>query len=186
MSRRNKTLKADCFHLTLTGNALDIICSANVCNPSDLTRINGIQSDAIWDTGSQKSMISAAMAEVLKLPHVTFVNVVGVNGVVELSPVYLINLLLPNNIEFPALEVAVGQNIPANEILVGMDVINQGDFAISNSGGTTTFCFRTPSIGRINFDSEKSKAREEREVIAKKRGKSTFKTRSKRKPRKHK
>jgi uncharacterized protein YecA (UPF0149 family) len=36
-------------------------------------------------------------------------------------------------------------------MLVGMDIIGQGDFAVSNYGGKTVFCFRVPSVGMSDF-----------------------------------
>jgi hypothetical protein len=39
-------------------------------------------------------------------------------------------------------------------MLIGMDVINYGDFAISNYNGKTTFSFRMPSLMKIDFCKE--------------------------------
>ena len=33
------------------------------------------------------------------------------------------------------------------DVLIGMDIINRGDFIIGNCDGKTTFLFRMPSIG---------------------------------------
>ena len=37
------------------------------------------------------------------------------------------------------------------DVLIGMDIIGSGDFAITNHKGKTVFSFRIPSIGRIDF-----------------------------------
>ena len=37
------------------------------------------------------------------------------------------------------------------EVLVGMDIIGMGDFAVSNFKGETAFTFRLPSIERMDF-----------------------------------
>ncbi len=37
-------------------------------------------------------------------------------------------------------------------IIIGMDIINQGDMTISNFQGKTSLTFRTPSKGNIDFD----------------------------------
>jgi len=37
------------------------------------------------------------------------------------------------------------------DILIGMNVINLGDFAITNPGGNTQFSFRVPAHGDIDF-----------------------------------
>lgn len=36
-------------------------------------------------------------------------------------------------------------------MLIGMDVICQGDFAITNVGGVTTFSFCVPSMETIDY-----------------------------------
>jgi len=42
-------------------------------------------------------------------------------------------------------------HILGSDVLIGMDVITQGDFAITNKDGMTTFSFRTPSLITIDF-----------------------------------
>jgi len=37
------------------------------------------------------------------------------------------------------------------QLLIGMDIINLGDFAITNAIGKTTFSFRIPSVQEIDF-----------------------------------
>ena len=37
------------------------------------------------------------------------------------------------------------------DVLIGMDIINLGDFAVSNHNGKTTFSFRMPSVDEIIF-----------------------------------
>ena len=41
-------------------------------------------------------------------------------------------------------------------MLIGMDVINAGDFAITNKDGKTVFSFRIPSMERIDFTQRRS------------------------------
>ena len=47
------------------------------------------------------------------------------------------------------------------DVLIGMDIISLGDFAITNVGGKTTFSFRFPSIAEIDFvkDSQNTNGR---------------------------
>jgi len=50
------------------------------------------------------------------------------------------------------LNLLVVEGIPNScDMLIGMDVINHGDFAISNFDGKTTFSFRIPSLAKIDF-----------------------------------
>ena len=40
------------------------------------------------------------------------------------------------------------------DVLIGMDIINRGDFAVTNQNRKTKFSFRFPSIGDIDFVEE--------------------------------
>ena len=40
------------------------------------------------------------------------------------------------------------------DVLIGMDIINRGDFAVSNRNGKTMFSFRIPSMSDFDFQSE--------------------------------
>lgn len=40
------------------------------------------------------------------------------------------------------------------DIIIGMDIISKGDFAVSNLNGKTSFSFRIPSFGTANFLNE--------------------------------
>ena len=45
-------------------------------------------------------------------------------------------------------------NMKGAEILIGMDIINQGDFAVTNLNGITKFSFRVPSTAHLDFVEE--------------------------------
>jgi hypothetical protein len=42
-------------------------------------------------------------------------------------------------------------NLPGCDILIGMDIIGMGDFAVSNYNGRIVFSFRVPSMAEIDF-----------------------------------
>ena len=44
------------------------------------------------------------------------------------------------------------------DVLIGMDIISQGDFAVTNHGGITKFSFRMPSVTHIDFVEEFKKS----------------------------
>lgn len=41
-----------------------------------------------------------------------------------------------------------------SDLIIGMDIITQGDFSITNFGGRTLFSFRIPSLHSIDYESE--------------------------------
>ena len=107
---------------------------------------------ALWDTGATHSVISQHVVNALRLKQEGFVPIVHANGE-DVAPVYHIFLTLPNGIGFPMLNTP-GTQLTGFDILIGMDIINQGDFAVTNRNGKTMFSYRYPSMTDIDFQSE--------------------------------
>lgn len=103
---------------------------------------------ALWDTGATDSCITPAAAKRIGIhkSQVRPIQITGVNSKKQWCPVYKTGaLVLPQGVPLPGqklVEATVAS--PHAEILIGMDIISQGDFAISNGGGNTTFCFSMP------------------------------------------
>ncbi len=76
----------------------------------------------------------------------------GVGGP-ENAEVYLVNIYLPNNVAFSIVRVTKAKLLGA-DLLVGMNIINRGDFAVTNRNGDTKFSFRYPSETHIDFVEE--------------------------------
>lgn len=102
---------------------------------------------AIWDTGAQCSVITAAVAVACGLAPTGVTNVIGVHGGAKQCFTYLVNIRLLNGVEVRDVRVAEGQLLGGvhGDVLIGMDIITLGDFSITNKGGNTWFSFRTPS-----------------------------------------
>lgn len=109
----------------------------------------GRELDAQWDTGATATVISKRLAKELGLKVVSVALSSGVNGTFETN-VYYIDLFLPNKVVIPKLRVTEGE-FDDIDVLIGMDIMMQGDFAVSNYAGRTSFSFRLPSIGEIDF-----------------------------------
>ena len=96
----------------------------------------------IWSTGACQSYISDRVIEKMQLEP-DFHN----------SNSYRIDFFLPNNIhvaEVLALKIPYNKEINY-DITIGMEIITQGDMSLSNKNGITTFSFRVPSIGGVDF-----------------------------------
>ena len=104
---------------------------------------------AIWDTGATGTVISQKIVRECGLKPIGLVKVHTANDE-RLSQVYLVSIFLPNHVLFPQLRVTEGTILDA-DVLIGMDIITRGDFAVTNSDGRTTFSYRWPSIERIDF-----------------------------------
>ena len=104
---------------------------------------------AIWDTGATNTSITIKVADECGLPLIGTTKVHHANGV-DTVDVFLASLYLPNRIAFPIIRVNEAK-LTGADILIGMDIIGKGDFAISNYNGTTQFSFRMPSLMHIDL-----------------------------------
>jgi len=108
--------------------------------------------DALWDTGATCSAISKGVVKKLNLVPVSKATVSHADGQSTVN-VYDISLALPNKTLFQFVRVTECM-LAGFDLLIGMDVISQGDFSISNKNGKTTFSFRIPSYEEKDFVSE--------------------------------
>ena len=80
-------------------------------------------------------------------------KVTGVHGEKEVAT-FLVNISLPNNVSIYGVPVTLGDFGKDADVLIGMDIINRGDFAVTNLNGITKFSFRFPSQVHIDFVEE--------------------------------
>lgn len=141
---------------TTTANSGLLSVFKNTCGicPAWHPGMGGVQPtisdfEAIWDTGATNSVITQAVIDACGLIPTGMARVHVVTGPSE-SETYLVNIALPNKVMFHSVRVTKGI-LPDADILIGMDIINQGDFAVTNLGGLTKFSFRYPSQTHIDF-----------------------------------
>ncbi len=106
--------------------------------------------NAIWDTGAEGSVITKKVAQELGLKTLGIVEAYTAGGP-TITNKYLIYIWLPNKVMVPNLLVIEGEIAGQCEVLIGMDIISKGDFAVTNYNGKTVFTFRVPSVGCIDF-----------------------------------
>jgi predicted aspartyl protease len=107
---------------------------------------------AIWDTGAMKSVVSTRIVDRLGLSPIGKIRVYHANGE-SLVGQYLVNIILPNQIGCSFLQVTEG-NISDTDVLIGMDIISRGDFAVTAAGGKTKFSFQIPSTHDTDYVQE--------------------------------
>lgn len=116
--------------------------------------INGdikISAQAQWDTGATNSCISHDVVSKLHLISTGFVQNHTPSGI-ALQPTYKIDVCLPNHLNVESVQVSESEiGSQGIDILIGMDIICLGDFAISNCDGNTIFTFRYPSIAETDY-----------------------------------
>ncbi len=111
-----------------------------------------ISVNAIWDTGATGSVINQEVISVLGLQPIDKQKIYTANGE-RIAGVYLVNIHLSNGVIFSGLRVTDG-DILGSSILIGMDIIGRGDFAVTNHQGKTCMSFQVPSSRRIDFVKE--------------------------------
>jgi len=105
---------------------------------------------AIWDTGAVRTVISKKVVQTLGLQPRGKVVMYHANGISHVNT-YFTNLLLPNKMEVQILQVMEG-DLADTDILLGMDVIGLGDFALTSHNGNTLFSYSQPQQYEIDFN----------------------------------
>lgn len=124
-----------------------LISKAIVCGES-----KNIIVKAKWDTGATHTCISQSIVDALDLVP-SGDAAVATSNLASKAKTYIVDIVLPNNYRCEGIRVIGNQNeSPVHDILIGMDIISLGDFAVSNFNGRTSFTFRIPSQEEINFN----------------------------------
>lgn len=131
-----------------------IVTPVSITDPDTGTVVNTF---GIWDTGATHSVITKKKAQEFGLKVLSMTRVIGVHGPKDV-PVYRVTIALNNeNINLTTL-VTECEELPSNGkevgMLIGMNIINMGDFAISNYNGKTFMTFLVPSLKQIDYVQE--------------------------------
>jgi predicted aspartyl protease len=138
-----------CFTSKYIGLSYQLI-SSDTKIESSLEKSDCIDIRALWDTGATGSVVTPNIAKKLNLKPVEIATITTPSDKDKLTNIYCVNIYLPNKVKVS--DVRVAEGIPANcDILIGMDIITLGDFAVSNYNGNTMFSFRVPSMTEIDF-----------------------------------
>ena len=127
------------------------ITSKVVIRPSEEdTDNNRITFTGLWDSGASASCINESVVKKLNLRRIGEMTVSTANGK-AVSKQYIVDVDLPNGITVQHLTVGAA-DLGDLDMLIGMDIITFGDFAISNACFQTTFSFRMPPGNIIDFE----------------------------------
>lgn len=106
--------------------------------------------NALWDTGATRSVISSNVVKDLGLLPVGKCNVNHAGGFSE-SCTYMVNVKLPNKVGIAGILATEMENPTGFDVIVGMDIISRGDFALTHAGKKTCVSFRIPSCEAIDY-----------------------------------
>jgi hypothetical protein len=105
-----------------------------------------IKIGAIWDTGANMTCIKPSLRDRLKLHQSELVEPItmsGIGGDVEADGT-LVSIWLAYNFVLELCPVYIIDFPGDEELLIGMDIISMGDFAICNADGKTSCSFAVP------------------------------------------
>ncbi|TET35829.1 MAG: hypothetical protein E3J72_09990 [Planctomycetota bacterium] len=111
-------------------------------SPKDYDSVN---CSALWDTGATGSCITNNVVKQLKLAPIRTVKVTHAGGQKD-SNVYLVNFHLPNRVGVAEISAVEYDDNPQHDVIIGMDIITRGSFAISNTEGRTCVSFCIPPM----------------------------------------
>lgn len=103
-----------------------------------------IKIKALVDTGANGTCISKRLSSACHLPAVSAMKIFSAQGA-SVVPVYKMNIKLPTGTEFKnvlATEVAGSEHF---DVIIGMDILSQGDFALTSNEDNLVFSMRFPS-----------------------------------------
>ena len=139
------------FTVTSNTGLLNVLMSPCTVSPAmDVPGGSMHSFTAIWDTGATNSVITQDVVDACGLIATGMERVYNVSGY-AVQEAYLVSIELPNRGRYTPVRVTKGNLLGAADVLIGMDIINTGDFAVTNFGGITKFSFRFPSLGHIDF-----------------------------------
>ncbi len=125
------------------------------------TQNNTQKAWTLWDSGSTHSCISKKLINDLGLiAHGKPVETRSMGSTNPNTLKYIANLLILNKehetvIEFSDVTFYEADQEEFNhDIVLGMDIIERGDFAITNVNQKTVLSFRTPSVKTIDFEKD--------------------------------
>jgi hypothetical protein len=121
--------------------SLKLITDVEVFN--SMQNQNVIRIRALWDTGA---MLSAITPDIAKRLNLVSTNRIRVNGIGNycIADIVRVSIRLPNLVELKNARISVLNLVKDVDMLVGMDIIQLGDFSISNGAGKTLFTFAMP------------------------------------------
>lgn len=135
----------------------ELITDINVSVPQEANTVVAedlYSTQALWDTGATNSVITASTVRVMGLKPISMTNVNHAGGT-SLANVYLLDIHLPNQIRVQNVRVTeCSDQAGSFGVIIGMDIISLGDFALTNVDGHSVFSFRLPSIQKIDYVEE--------------------------------
>lgn len=116
-----------------------IVGIPDVINP--IMDSKSVTCHGLIDTGAMVSAVSKRVAEYMQLPVTGSQEVVTANGHTDVVDTHVINIGMGGDVRFPMIQVSC-IDMDDEDLIIGMDLLSQGDLVISNSDNHTIFMFK--------------------------------------------
>lgn len=104
----------------------------------------GVNVKSLIDTGANRTCISHRLASACNLERISVMKIVSAQGT-GLAPVYKADIKLPCGIVFQNILVTEVSGSDNFDVIIGMDILSQGDIAFTGSEEGLVFSMRFPS-----------------------------------------
>lgn len=111
-------------------------------------KVNNTEANAIIDTGATTSAVSSKLAASIKLLERGTIVVTGVHSK-TIATKYTADIQFPNEICFHDTNLIEINPIGSFDVLIGMDILSQGNFSVSIAEGKVHFSYKTPPDGNV-------------------------------------
>lgn len=106
---------------------------------------------ALWDTGATASVVTTDTVKSLGLKPVGRTRVNHAGGTSD-TDVYMVDIYLPNEVAVRGVRVTeCSQQAGSFGVIIGMDILTLGDFALTNTKDKTSVSFRVPSVREVDY-----------------------------------
>ena len=131
------------FSLNHTGLARELVTKVIIENSVNNKKK---ESFALSDTGASGTVLTKKMSSLLELRTIDQTMIQTPNSDPQESNIYNITLFLPNRVMLSNIRICEANTIAHQSavVLIGMDIICLGDFAITNNNSKTLFSFSIP------------------------------------------
>ena len=129
------------FSISLGSLADEIVTECEFVSLEQQRRVKALR--AMWDTGSNATILSTKLVSELRPDHFGQGGMTGIGGQSE-GDTYLLHISLPTG-DIITYQEVYEANLGDYDAIIGMDIITRGNFHLDCIKGETLFSFELPN-----------------------------------------
>lgn len=151
-SQKNKS-ENGILHQSFSSRRKGVISFVELKHNSNTIRVR-----ALWDTGAETTLISSSCAKKLNLISIFTTSKMADSGATNINT-YKIDIIFSETVSFEDVNVISPESevgLVGVDMLIGMDIISQGDFMIKRNKGMIDFSFRKNNLNMALDENNRS------------------------------